>query len=196
MLVSHISLAAGWIIYCILHSVLASQWLKKLTVTVLKSQFVYYRLYYTLFALIGFVPLMWFQFTMPSPKLFTPTLFTKISGSALTLFGFFIMCICIRKYFLQLSGLKSLIQEEKKDKLMITGIHRYVRHPLYVGTFVFIWGLLLLFPTVSLFITNVIITVYTLIGISFEEKKLEQQFGEAYRTYKSKTPMLIPAGKP
>ena len=75
---------------------------------------------------------------------------------------------------------------------MITGIHKIVRHPLYAGTFMFIWGLLIALPYLSLLIADVIITVYTLIGLKLEEKKLEKEYGAAYKLYKQKVPMLIP----
>ena len=99
------------------------------------------------------------------------------------------------KYFFQLSGLRSLVRETKTNELMITGIHKYVRHPLYAGTFVFIWGLWVLLPSVALMISNFIITVYTLIGIGFEEKKLVNEFGEAYKKYMKEVPMIIPGFK-
>ena len=75
---------------------------------------------------------------------------------------------------------------------MISDIHKLVRHPLYLGTFTFIWGLWLLFPTLSLLIANFIITVYTLIGIRFEEKKLVELFGENYTRYQQSVPKILP----
>ena len=93
---------------------------------------------------------------------------------------------------MQLSGLRELFENKMSDELMISGIHRMVRHPLYTGTFIFIWGLFILYPYVSTLISDVIITVYTLIGLRFEEKKLEKEFGEKYRVYKNHVPMLIP----
>ena len=102
------------------------------------------------------------------------------------------MIICIVKYFVQLSGIRSLTTIQPENKLMITGIHKFVRHPLYGGTFVFIWGLLLLYRHLSLLVVNTIITIYTLLGIAFEEKKLEQQFGDDYKNYKATVPKLFP----
>ena len=102
------------------------------------------------------------------------------------------MILCIQKYFISLSGLRSLINEKSSDILMINGIHRYMRHPLYLGTFLFIWGLFLIQPYLSLLIANTIITVYTLIGIGFEENKLVEEFGEQYTQYKKNVPKLFP----
>jgi protein-S-isoprenylcysteine O-methyltransferase Ste14 len=102
------------------------------------------------------------------------------------------MLVCIRKYFVSLSGLKSLYQEEPAAELMITGIHRYMRHPLYSGTFLAIWGLWVLWPSASLLIANAVITIYTLLAIRLEEEKLVAEFGDQYRLYQQKVPKLIP----
>ncbi len=94
---------------------------------------------------------------------------------------------------MRLTGLRSIITEDKNtSELIITGIHKYVRHPLYLGTFIFIWGLLLLIPLLSLLISNTVITIYTLIGIKFEEEKLIEEFGQSYIEYKNEVPKLLP----
>jgi methanethiol S-methyltransferase len=192
MLNSHIILAAAWIIYCFFHSLLASVTIKEYVKRSWGSQFKYYSLYYTLFAFLGFALLIYFLLTLLSWRVFPTNIYTMIFGGVFTSFGGMIVISCIRKYFFQLSGLGTLKKETRSNELMITGIHKYVRHPLYSGTFVFIWGLWLLIPSAALGISNFIITVYTLIGIRFEEKKLELEFGEAYRTYQKEVPMIIP----
>ena len=192
MIQSHVILAAGWILYCILHSVFASSTFKRLAQRWMHGHYKFNRLYYTLFAAVSFVAILIYQVTMSSYKLFIPTTTSLVLGIAIAFFGLAVMCICILKYFMQLSGLKGLIENTNTNELMITGVHKIVRHPLYTGTFMFIWGLLVIFPVASLLIANTIITIYTLIGLQLEEKKLEQEFGEVYRLYKQKVPMIIP----
>jgi protein-S-isoprenylcysteine O-methyltransferase Ste14 len=102
------------------------------------------------------------------------------------------MVTCIQKYFISISGIRNLFQPEKTEMLMIRGIHRFVRHPLYLGTFVFIWGLFILVPYAGLLIANVIITIYTLIGIKLEEQKLLDQYGNQYSDYRKSVPMIFP----
>jgi methanethiol S-methyltransferase len=109
--------------------------------------------------------------------------------------GLLIMGTCILKYFMQLSGIRFLTNNHPESKLMLDTLHKRVRHPLYLGTFLFIWGLFLVLSTLSLLIANIIITAYTLIGIRFEEKKLLLEFGESYREYQRTVPMIIPALK-
>lgn len=192
MLVSHIILAVLWIVYCVLHSLFASLAFKKWMETLTDKHFRLYRLYYTLFAFISLTGIILYQFSISQKIIFKSNSFTLAIGSLVSITGLIIMAICIRKYFMQLSGLRSLIENRTGNKLMITGIHKYVRHPLYSGTFLFIWGLLLLLPYWSLLIACSIITLYTLIGIHFEENKLIREFGKPYEDYQNAVPMIIP----
>ena len=194
MILNHILLAFLWIVYCVLHSVLASEWIKKNMRRRMKN-FKWYRLWYTLFAFAFFAGIIYFQVEIATIELFKPNSFTVIAGYVLSISGLGLMFICIRKYFMNLSGVRSLFIENFSNELQITGVHKYVRHPLYLGTFAFIWGLFLLIPYASLLISNFIITVYTLIGIELEERKLFTEFGENYSEYRKKVPKLIPSFK-
>jgi methanethiol S-methyltransferase len=95
-----------------------------------------------------------------------------------------------------MSGLQAIQNSETKNTLQQSGLHKYVRHPLYLGTLLFIWGLFLVFPLVSNFIAATIITVYVLFGIRLEEKKLRLQFGNSYAEYAKRVPGLIPKKPP
>ena len=155
-------------------------------------QFKYYRLYYVIFAIATLVPLLIYQVRIRALEIFRPPIFSSVIGILIATVGLVVMAVCVVKYFMQLSGLKGLIREQSNNELMITGIHKYVRHPLYAATFVFIWGLFILFPFYSSLIANAVITTYTLIALRFEEQKLEREFGSVYTLYKQKVPMIIP----
>jgi len=149
-----------------------------------------------LFAFAFLVGLIYYQIEIPTIALFSLNYFVLVAGIIIGLSGLLLMLVCIRKYFMSLSGLRSLFIENYSNELQITGVHKYIRHPLYLGTFVFIWGMFLLLPYLSLFISNLVITIYTLIGIELEEKKLIAEFGEQYCEYRRKVPKLIPFIKP
>ena len=102
------------------------------------------------------------------------------------------MIACIRKYFYELSGIQALEVKEPVIHLQQEGIHGVVRHPLYFGTLLFVWGSFLIFPTLANLIACVVIHGYVLIGIKWEEKKLLLEFGDEYRSYALKVPGLIP----
>jgi protein-S-isoprenylcysteine O-methyltransferase Ste14 len=192
MLATHLLLAFLWIGYCALHSVLASLAVKAKAQQLMGNRFRHYRLLYTLFAALSLAAVVYYQVTISSVDIFTPNIFTVLGGVLIGATGLSIMLICIRKYFASLSGIKSLVEEIPSPQLMIAGIHRYIRHPLYLGTFLFIWGLWLLLPTLSLLIAVFVITGYTLYAIQLEERKLIAEFGDKYRQYQEQVPKLIP----
>jgi methanethiol S-methyltransferase len=195
MLLNHVILALLWIGYCVLHSLLAAVSIKKRLRKILGASGKHYRLLYTLLSFVFLTALLYYQVFIPTIELYRVTIFFLVIGSVSGLSGLALMLVCIKKYFMGLSGLRSLVQEtDDHNSLLITGIHRYVRHPLYLGTFAFIWGLFLVRPYLSLLIANSVITVYTLIGIKLEEAKLIAEFGESYEQYRERVPKLLPFG--
>jgi protein-S-isoprenylcysteine O-methyltransferase Ste14 len=106
--------------------------------------------------------------------------------------GLVIMTISAKRYFVRVMGLEIFKKQHAGDTLLVGGIHNTIRHPLYAGTMLLIWGLFLYFPFPSNLIVCIIITGYTFIGIKLEEKKLQLRFGEDYRLYCQRVPMLIP----
>jgi methanethiol S-methyltransferase len=195
MLPAHLLLALMWTAYCVLHSVLASPSIKNTFQKIMGKGFRFYRFSYNILAFAGLAGIMAYQINLPSPSLFPASIFTQIAGALAGITGLIIMGICISKYFMQLSGILWLTGDKQESKLIVDTLHKWVRHPLYLGTFLFIWGLFLLIPTLSLLITDIIITVYTLIGIRFEEKKLVKEFGESYIEYRRTVPMILPKWK-
>lgn len=71
--------------------------------------------------------------------------------------------------------------------------YRFVRHPIYFGTLLLIWFVPLL--SFSGLFFNLLMTLYIIIGATFEERNLRITFGETYRTYQRFVPMLIPFTK-
>jgi methanethiol S-methyltransferase len=158
----------------------------------MKNSFRYYRVTYTIFSFLGLVGILIYQFSIRTSLVFRPPIFIKSIGFLLLFGGAAIMLLMIWKYFMQLSGVRWLTQQEVKSKLEVSGLHRFVRHPLYLGTFLFLWGWFLTSPSISFLIANSIITIYTLIALKFEEEKLIQVFGDEYIQYRKKVPSLIP----
>lgn len=189
----HLLMAGGWVFYVVIHSVLAAPWLKRLVEKATGSYYRYYRVVYSIIAAITLILLLVYQFAHYSPLLYRPALPHYLIAIPLAAAGFVIMAICVRKYFMNLSGIDVFIKKKRASVLETTGLHRYVRHPLYSGTLLFIWALLIIFPLVSNLIACVVITVYTCIGIRIEEEKLMAEFGEDYRAYAASVPMVIPS---
>jgi methanethiol S-methyltransferase len=72
-------------------------------------------------------------------------------------------------------------------------LYRYVRHPLYVGWFFAFWATPAMTSAHLLFAMAT--SVYILLAIQFEEHDLVGEFGDTYRDYRRRTPMLVPFTK-
>ena len=192
LITDYIILALLWIFYCVLHSVPAAAKWKSFLERNTGKLFRYYRISYSIFFTITLFGILYFQYSFKSTQLFQSLVLKYISLLLLLLPGLLIMGISIFKYFKLLSGIRSLYQAKPSAHLKLEGIHKYVRHPLYLGTILFIWGLFFIFPMLNNLIAIIIITLYTLIGIQFEEKKLIKEFGNEYTEYIKKVPAIIP----
>ncbi len=191
----HLFLLIFWILYCLIHSFLANPGIKRRIETWAGQGFRYYRISYSLFAAVTLAILLWYQFSIRSYPLFHIPLLQYIAGICSLIPGIYIMAVSIHNYFYELSGIQALQHKEQKVTLRQDGMHRFVRHPLYLGTLLFVWGLFLLMPFLSNFIACSVIFIYTLIGIELEEKQLLIEFGDAYKRYSQKVPKLLPGSK-
>lgn len=189
---NHLLLIFFWIIYDVIHSVLADTSVKMFFRKRLKKYFRYYRLCYSIFVTITLGWLLYFQYSFESPVLIKSSLPKFLAIPFLILPGLVIMIISLKKYFILLSGIRSIFIPFPASELKVEGIHRFVRHPLYAGTLLFVWGLFFVFPFLNNFIAVVLLSIYVTIGIIFEEKKLIKEFGKSYQEYRSKVPKLIP----
>lgn len=192
MFSNYIFVGLIWIIYCVLHSILAATSVKAFLKRKTGNLFRYYRLAYSVFATLTLLLVLYFQYSFRSQVLIDSLFLKYFFLFSFVLPGFIIMMASVFKYFKLLSGVRSLYQATPPNELKQDGIHKYVRHPLYLGTLLFIWGLFFLFPLVSNLIAVVIITIYVLIGIRFEEQKLLREFGNVYAAYIKQVPPLIP----
>jgi protein-S-isoprenylcysteine O-methyltransferase Ste14 len=75
-------------------------------------------------------------------------------------------------------------------KLVTDGMYRLVRHPLYFFSLLVLW----FNPVMGLnsLIFTAATTLYFWIGSIYEERKLLDFFGEAYRDYQQQVPRLVP----
>jgi len=191
-IMQHIILAVYWIMFGIWHSVFAAEGVKNFFKRIMKSGFRYYRLCYSLIAAMMVAYILYFNFSIPTLKLWFASPIEKIVACFTGIIGLIIMGICIRKYFFDLSGIDVFFKTKTEEQLQVNGLNRYVRHPLYSGTLLFAWSVFFWQPYLSNLISCFIISAYTIIGAWFEERKLVKVFGEEYKKYVSRVPMIIP----
>ncbi len=76
--------------------------------------------------------------------------------------------------------------------LVSDGIYAYARHPQYTGLFLLIVGFLVQWPTLlTVIMAPIMLFAYVHLA-RVEERRAEEEFGEAYNEYVRKTPAFFP----
>jgi len=116
--------------------------------------------------------------------------------TAVSVVGWLVLIIGLRGYDLgRLGGLRQLrnarygIEEPEDEPLRRDGLHRYVRHPLYTGALLILWGYA---DDPLALATAVWGSSYLLIGTWVEERRLVRLYGDAYRDYRRRVPAFLP----
>jgi protein-S-isoprenylcysteine O-methyltransferase Ste14 len=82
-------------------------------------------------------------------------------------------------------------EESREPRFTVRGPYRWVRHPFYFFALVLFWA----YPEVTAdrLLFNVLWTVWVVGGTVLEERDLVVTFGEPYREYQRRVPMLLPS---
>jgi protein-S-isoprenylcysteine O-methyltransferase Ste14 len=180
--------------YGLVHSLLASVTIKAQT-----RQFIgsmtdrWYRLGFNFIAVVTLLPILLLPLLLTDEKLYAIPLPWVILSLVIQLLAVIVLLIGLRQTgIFSFLGLRQAFQlgDPPPTHIVTDGLYRYVRHPLYSAGLIFIWLLPVL--TWNLLAINIGLTVYILIGIKFEERKLLREFGDSYTEYRRRTPMLIP----
>ncbi|WP_341228509.1 isoprenylcysteine carboxylmethyltransferase family protein [uncultured Arcticibacterium sp.] len=181
----------GWLGYGLLHSLLASSAMKNMVEKHLTFLFKRYRLLYVIFAVLIPLPLLFFQLTSKSPEIWTNYREVRLAGGVMAGMGLAVLRKTLALYDMSLFfGLKP--EDAKVEPFNTHGLLAKMRHPMYTATLMIFWGWFLFSNTYQNLAFCTANTIYILIGIYWEEKKLLKLYGQKYEDYKKKTPMLIP----
>jgi methanethiol S-methyltransferase len=189
-------------LYGLAHSILASNTVKDRAGRLL-GQSSYRRFYRLFFALAGFVtalPLFALVPLLPDQTLYRiPPPWLPFTLTIQSLAGLALLVGVLQTGALAFIGIRQLLEPANShlslapEKLVVGGLYRWVRHPLYTASFIVLW--LTPVMTMNLLALNLGLSLYMLIGTIFEEQKLVQQFGAAYIEYRRRTPRMIPGIK-
>ena len=185
-----------WIIWCFIHSLLASDTVNQWVASKPGRISHYFRIFYNIFAGISLIPVLWYG------RQIEPHIIFQFSGDW-SILQFLLVGLAVlffwggaREYDLAyFSGLKQVKSKSELSSEPVhhstNGILQITRHPWYIGGIILIWsyeGHL----SISGIISNTIICLYFIIGAHLEEKKLVKKFGSQYIDYQRSVSMLVP----
>jgi len=109
----------------------------------------------------------------------------------LWLIGAVIILWCFADFTFRGHGTPNPMDPPKE--LVTTGVYRYVRNPIYVGTLTIIIGHFLWFKTIWMLAYAVVVfLIFHLFVTLYEEPTLKKKFGEVYENYRKSVPRWIP----
>ncbi|OPX89739.1 MAG: NnrU protein [Pelotomaculum sp. PtaB.Bin104] len=195
----YVLLVVLWGGFGVVHSFLIStgftRWLK----AKLGRYFVFYRLSYNLLSIFMLIPIVVYTKSLNSIVLINLTppwnILTKLlaAGSAMV-----IILATWRFGLIEFIGLRQAInffsrpnskQPTPPTGLVRTGLYGIVRHPVYLAAIILVWSMSI---TLADVLVSIVLTIYIVIGLVLEEKKLVLEYGRDYINYQNEVPMLIP----
>ena len=106
----------------------------------------------------------------------------QFSGFLVFVGGFLIMLICIISFAVK--GRGTLSPADPTKKLVVTGLYRYSRNPMYIGVVMILTGEAIFFQSVSLWIYLLLVNIgFNIFILLHEEPRLQKDFGEEYKKY-------------
>ena len=191
---SFVTILLAVLIYGFFHSLLASGWVKRLVRKWLGPETErWYRLAYNALAVLSLVPVLALTallpgrtlYAIPFPWAIIPLLIQALAGIALVV-GFW------QTGPLSFLGFQQFLRPPKSTPpvMVVTGLYRWVRHPLYTAGLVLIW--LTPVMTSNILALDLGLSIYLVVGTLLEERKLVREYGTDYEAYRQQTPMLVP----
>ena len=116
-------------------------------------------------------------------------------GPLLIVVGLAIYIACVSDFMTIGGGTPAPIDPPRR--LVMLGLYRYVRNPMYVGVGTVHAGEVV-FTTAPLLAsyTALVWLIWHLFVLFYEEPKLEQLFGDEYRAYRARVPRWVPRWVP
>jgi protein-S-isoprenylcysteine O-methyltransferase Ste14 len=115
----------------------------------------------------------------------------RFFGSVPIIAGVLIYSWCAWDFAFSGTGTPAPIAPPKQ--LVIRGLYRYVRNPMYVGVLLVLFGEALLFESVELFLyAFLVFFMFRTFVVYYEEPTLSRRFTDSYRRYCGSVPRWIP----
>lgn len=186
----------AWVLWCFLHSAMISISVTEYVKGKTGNRFRYYRLFYNFVSLATLIPLLYYSHTIRQTYVFRWEGPLVVVQSLIIATSLYLFLVGGRYYsWTHLWGIAQIREGRsghslaEKNDFVVSGIHQIIRHPWYLGGIIIVWANDL---SVSTILINIVVSIYFFIGSILEERKLVREFGEKYREYQQRVPMLIP----
>jgi len=118
----------------------------------------------------------------------------RYAGLPLIVIGAAGLLWCIWQFFAE--GRGTLAPVDPPKELVVNGLYRVVRNPMYVSVMLVLLGETLYFASAGIFIAAIIFFLAThLFIIFYEEPHLEKQFGDSYEEYRKRVGRWFPRSR-
>jgi len=114
-----------------------------------------------------------------------------VPGAILIAGGIAMLLHAFTRFALEGSGTPAPVAPT--ETLVVGGIYRHVRNPMYVSVFAIILAQVLLFGSAALLLYGVLVAAACVAFVLFyEEPTLARRYGESYETYRRSVPGWLP----
>jgi len=114
----------------------------------------------------------------------------KIIGLLLIISGIVMIFYCFGLF--KSFGKGTPVPIEPPKELVIQGIYRYTRNPMYIAYILILYGIFFIFGELFLLFYAITFSfIVHLIVVFYEEKVLQKRFGENYNDYCKKVPRWL-----
>lgn len=115
----------------------------------------------------------------------------KATGILLIIVGIALFVYCFQLF--KIVGKGTPVPLEPPKELVIKGIYKYTRNPIYVGYWLIILGEFMLFGRLLMLVYLLLFIIANhLLVVFYEEKNLKKRFGNTYKKYTNDVPRYIP----
>ena len=188
--IEHISYAAGWLAFALLHSLTAGAQPGRGLARIFGNA---HRLAYNALAVVEIAAVLaWGAAVGHHARTFAMAATLAPLRWAMLVAGAVLLVAGMRSYrlgpFVGWAQLRGDAGAENQP-LVIDGLHKRMRHPLYTAALLLLWGRV----TNELGLATAMWgSLYLWIGSLFEERRLIAQYGSDYRLYRDRTPRFWP----
>ena len=153
------------------------------------------------FIVLGIMIYLWFLFRLP--WLFFPgydvsfplRLIELIFGYLMTIGGLYFFTWGLTSITRARASGQEIGKTLEYSTLITSGAFANCRHPITLGFIFLLPGMGFIFDLIPLILMTFIYNPMLIALLYYEEKELNQRFGESYKDYKKKVPFLIPRFK-